>query len=91
MKRIKSFTRIWKVDKVLYAIEDIKLPVPLTFTQLAWLGASELFVIIFAKVPPFSNMSFIMRNLVVPIAITMLMSKKTHKKITAYRSGNFKN
>lgn len=34
MKKIKSYTGIWNVEKVLYAINDFTLPFPVTFTQI---------------------------------------------------------
>lgn len=34
MKKIKSYTGIWNVEKVLYAINDFNLPFPVTFTQI---------------------------------------------------------
>ena len=33
MKKIRSYTSIWSVEKVLYSINDFKLPFPITFTQ----------------------------------------------------------
>ena len=36
MKKIKSYTGIWNVEKVLYAINDFNLPFPVTFTQITW-------------------------------------------------------
>ena len=32
MKKIRSYTSIWSVEKVLYSINDFKLPLPITFT-----------------------------------------------------------
>ncbi|MCE0643151.1 conjugal transfer protein, partial [Clostridioides difficile] len=34
MKKIKSYTGIWNVEKVLYAINDFNLPFPVTFTPV---------------------------------------------------------
>ena len=49
MKKIKSYTSIWRVEKVIYAINDFQLPFPLTFSQMAW-----FVVILFGELPPFS-------------------------------------
>ena len=49
MKKIKSYTSIWSVEKVIYAINDFQLPFPLTFSQMAW-----FVVILFGELPPFS-------------------------------------
>lgn len=34
MKKIRSYTSIWSVEKVLYSINDFRLPFPITFTQM---------------------------------------------------------
>ena len=31
MKKIRSYTSIWSVEKTLYSINDFKLPFPITF------------------------------------------------------------
>ena len=54
MKKKKSYTSIWAVEKVIYAINDFQLPFPVTFNQMAWFVLSLLFVIVFAHVPPLS-------------------------------------
>ena len=41
MKKIKSYTGIWNVEKVLYAINDFSLPFPVTFTQITWFVMTE--------------------------------------------------
>ena len=41
MKKIKSYTGIWNVEKVLYAINDFNLPFPVTFTQITWFVITE--------------------------------------------------
>ena len=42
MKKIKSYTGIWNVEKVLYAINDFNLPFPVTFTQITWFVITEI-------------------------------------------------
>lgn len=54
MKKIKSYTSIWSVEKVIYAINDFQLPFPVTFSQMAWFVLSLFIVILFAELPPFS-------------------------------------
>lgn len=46
MKKIKSYTGIWNVEKVLYAINDFTLPFPVTFTQITWFVITEFAVIL---------------------------------------------
>ena len=42
------------VEKVLYAINDVNLPFPVTFTQITWFVLTEFIIILFADVPPLS-------------------------------------
>lgn len=77
MKGIKSYTRVWRVDKVLYAVQDLKLPVPMTFTQIAWFGASFFVMLFLGKLPLLSSLPVFIRYLGIPIVVTLLMSKKT--------------
>lgn len=43
MKKIRSYTSIWSVEKVLYAINDVNLPFPVTFTQMTWFMSQKTF------------------------------------------------
>ncbi|WP_131027719.1 conjugal transfer protein, partial [Clostridioides difficile] len=52
MKKIKSYTGIWNVEKVLYAINDFNLPFPVTFTQITWFVITEFIIILFGDMPP---------------------------------------
>ena len=52
MKKIKSYTGIWNVEKVLYAINDFNLPFPVTFTQITWFVITEFLIILFGDIPP---------------------------------------
>ncbi len=78
MKKIKSYTGIWTVEKVLYAINDMQLPIPVTFTQITWFVLTMFFVIIFSGIPPLSLIdSALLKYVGIPITITWLMSKKS--------------
>lgn len=45
MKKIRSYSSIWSVEKVIYAINDMRLPFPITFSQMAWFVACEFAVL----------------------------------------------
>ena len=61
MKKIRSYTSIWNVEKVLYAINDVNLPFPVTFTQITWFVLTEFIIILFADVPPLSMVEIIFK------------------------------
>ncbi|EAC7426782.1 conjugal transfer protein [Listeria monocytogenes] len=78
MKKIRSYTSIWAVEKVIYAINDLQLPFPITFTQMTWFVVSLLVVILFASVPPLSLIDgALLKYLGIPVALTWFMSQKT--------------
>ena len=73
MKKIKSYTSIWRVEKVIYAINDFQLPFPLTFSQMAW-----FVVILFWELPPFSLIyGAFLKYFGIPVAFTWFVSQKT--------------
>jgi hypothetical protein len=78
MKKIRSYTSIWSVEKVLYAINDLQLPFPITFTQMTWFVVSLLVVILFGNLPPLSLIDgALLKYLGIPAALTWFMSQKT--------------
>jgi hypothetical protein len=78
MKKIRSYTSIWSVEKVLYSINDFKLPFPITFTQMTWFVLSLFTVMLLGNVPPLSmiNGAFL-KYFGIPVAITWFMCQKT--------------
>lgn len=78
MKSIKTYTSIWNVDKVLYAIYDVPLPFPMTYSQIAWLVSTFILSIVLSNVFPFSLIeNVLLKNIALPIGITWLASQKT--------------
>lgn len=78
MKKIKSYTSIWSVEKVIYAINDFQLPFPLTFSQMAWFVVSLFVVILFGELPPFNMIDgAFLKYFGIPVAFTWFVSQKT--------------
>ena len=78
MKKIKSYTSIWSVEKVIYAINDFQLPFPLTFSQMAWFVVSLFVVILFGELPPFNMIDGVfLKYFGIPVAFTWFVSQKT--------------
>ncbi len=78
MKKIRSYTGIWNVEKVIYAISDINLPFPVTLTQIAWFVGTFLCVMFLQHVPPLSfTDNVLLKYLCIPAGITWFMSQKT--------------
>lgn len=86
MKKVKSFTNIWSVEKVLYSINDFKLPFPVTFSQMAWFVATEFLVIMLADIPPISMIqNVLIKYICLPAGVTWFMSQKAFDGKKPYR------
>lgn len=78
MKKIRSYTSIWNVEKVIYTINDLQLPFPITFTQMAWFVVSMFLVILFAELPPLSMIDgAFLKYFGIPVVFTWFVSQKT--------------
>lgn len=78
MKKLKSYTSIWSIEKVIYAINDFRLPFPVTFTQMTWFVLSLFTVMLLSNVPPLSFIEgALLKYVGIPIGLTWFMSKKT--------------
>lgn len=78
MKKIRSYTGIWSVEKVLYSINDFQLPFPVTFTQMAWFVISLFAVMLLGNIPPLSMIEgAFLKYLGIPVTVTWFMSQKT--------------
>lgn len=66
------------MEKVLYAINDVNLPFPVTCTQITWFVLTEFIIILFADVPPLSMIEgAFLKYFGIPVALTWFMSQKT--------------
>ena len=86
MKKVKSYTGIWNVEKVLYSINDFNLPFPITFSQMAWFVLTEFVIILFADLPPLNMIEgAFLKYFGIPVALTWFMSQKTFDGKKPYR------
>ena len=53
-KILRTYNSVWKVEKVLYGIQDIPLPIPLTYKQIGFFSGGVFIVWILNQFPPFS-------------------------------------
>ena len=84
--KIKSYTKIWTIEKMLYAIGDINLPFAMTFSQVAWFVSLLMFMIMFGNMQPFTSIENpVVKYVLIPAGITWFMSKKTFDAKRPYR------
>lgn len=79
MRKIKAYSKIWRIEKVLYKIEDWNLPRPVTFTQMYWAVSLFLAMLFLSKFPPFSAIdSVLIRMIAIPGVGAYVFSRKTY-------------
>ena len=77
MKKIKSYTSIWSVEKVIYAINDFQLPSRSHFSQMAWFVVSLFVVILFGELPPFNMIDgAFLKYFGIPVAFHLVCIRK---------------
>lgn len=78
MKKLKSYTSIWAVDKIIYAIGNANLPIPVTITQIAWFVTAWFVTLMFGDLPPLSWIeSTVIRCFAVPAGLAWVMTQKS--------------
>ena len=78
MKELKSYTGIWSVEKVIYAINDFNLPFPVSLSQMSWFVVSLLLVILLSKLPPLNFIKgAFLKYLGIPLFLTVFMNGKS--------------
>jgi len=72
MRRVRSFTGIWQVQKILYAVGDTRLPFPLPFAWIAWFVVTLVVMLLFG-----GFLSGLWRYGVIPAGVATIMGRMT--------------
>ena len=77
-----SYHKIWKIEKKIYAIQNIVLPIPIDPWELLYFGATWVVCnVIFGLLPGVSNIPVMIRSIMLPFAISkFLITKKLDGK-----------
>lgn len=73
---IYSYTKVWKVDKKVYSISNVKLPIPINpYELLSYIGVA-LIMVFLGKILPFvTHIPAILRYVMLPYLITRCMTR----------------
>ncbi len=88
---LRTYNKMWKFERKLYAIDDIKLPVPINQDEIIYLAIGFLITLLILKVLPFLNaVPFIVRYIALPYGLMKFLTKKKfdgklpHKFVLGY-------
>lgn len=76
-KSVKVYTPLMRYDKILFAIQDLELPVPVTYRQIGFFFGTLAFMMIFVHLPGlgFLQSSWLINYIGIPIAATWFFTK----------------
>lgn len=79
--RLRTYRQVWRLEQVIYQIERVRLPFPVTFRQVGVFGAALLFMAALSKLPPVAALSPVLRYALVPgVAAWYLTSQRLDGK-----------
>lgn len=75
--KLYSYTKVWKIEKKIYAIQNIILPVPVSpFDILAFAGTVVALMLLCRIFPPLTAIPGLLRYAVLPYALSNYLMKK---------------
>lgn len=79
---IYSYSQVWKIEKKIYAIQNLVLPVPIDPWQLLYFGVTWMICnVVFGLLPGINSIPVVIRSMLVPYLISrFLMTKKLDGK-----------
>ena len=79
---IYSYSKVWKVEKKIYTIQNLVLPVPIDPWQVLYFVLTcEVFNMIFGVLPGVHNVPVVIRSMILPFLVSrFLLTKKLDGK-----------
>ncbi|MFO7173883.1 MAG: conjugal transfer protein [Bacillota bacterium] len=79
--RLRTYRQVWRLEPVIYQIERVRLPFPVSFRQIGIFAAVLLLMAILSPIPPFSLLPPVVRYGLVPgLAAWFLTSSRLDGK-----------
>ena len=74
---LRTYNKMWKFERKIYAIDDIKLPIPINPDEAAYFVIGILLTLGILKLFPFLNkVPFIIRYIAIPYGLMKFLTKK---------------
>ena len=75
MVEIRSYTNVWKIERMLYGVNDYHLPRPVRYSTVVWFAVGFLLSFWMAGIPPFIFDSPLMDHFGIPGVFAWGMGK----------------
>jgi hypothetical protein len=78
MKQIRVYNQVFRIEKTVYSIQGISLPIPVSYRQLAFFTGALFLMILLNEIPPLSWVHYFLVKFVgIPILIAWFFTRKT--------------
>lgn len=75
--RIPTYRQVWRQERVLYQIERIRLPFPITFRQMGIFVVSAVIMVILSRLPGLRNLPFVVNYIAIPGLLAWYLTRQT--------------
>lgn len=74
--RLRTYRQVWTQERVIYQIERVRLPFPVSFRQAGVFGATLLAMALLSQIPPIAGLPGLARYLLIPGAVTWFLTRQ---------------
>lgn len=74
--RLRTYKQVWTQERVIYQIERVRLPFPVSFRQAGVFAAVAALMVALSGIPVVAESSPLLRYLVIPGGLTWFLTKQ---------------
>ena len=74
--RIRTYRQVWRLEQVIYQIERVRLPFPVTFRQIGIFLATLLLMVVISRAAFIGRLSPVLRYALIPAAVAWYMTSQ---------------
>lgn len=74
--RLRTYRQVWVQERVIYQIERVRLPFPISFRQVGVFGVTLLFMALVSRIPLIGQLPPLARYLGIPGLATWFLTKQ---------------
>ncbi|WP_124726616.1 TcpE family conjugal transfer membrane protein [Staphylospora marina] len=78
MKQIRVYNQVFKIEKTVYSIQGVPLPLPVSYRQMAFFAGALVLMVILNKFPPVAWVDyFLVKFVAIPAGVAWFFTRKT--------------
>ncbi|MBA4542150.1 MULTISPECIES: TcpE family conjugal transfer membrane protein [Thermoactinomyces] len=78
MKQIRVYNKVFRIEKTVYSIQGVHLPLPVSYRQMAFFVGTLMVMVVLNKFPPLSWVDyFLIKFIGIPALVAWFFTRKT--------------